>query len=305
MRSLIVGLLVVSSGCFLRHRNDDEGTDDPGPTDDPPVLDGGTTDGPIGTDAGVPTWGDGCPYVGIYPGCDDLCDGTSDCPGAESDYWCNLTYDICVPQERFEDPREQGCHFNFGGSNLHGKTCADPDSVCTFDRSSPSWEAVQSRDGYAGSGCSHISLCFASEELQPQLECVYSDLTPVVTGPPEQACPEQPSEDFPFCGTDCGSCSWEPDRMPYLGCVGLNDERGVGVCALDFGCRANDFSLDPANWEGLDFIREPLACLLLRDPETGEWWEGGWLTAEASCKAYRELYPDRYDCRNYDWESIP
>ena len=75
------------------------------------------------------------------------------------------------------------------------------------------------------------------------------------------------------------------------------------MCGTGDSCTPGALILDPEEW---DFFGEPepIACLVLRDPLTEEFWEWGWPTGAATCRAYRELYPDRFDCRDFDWASI-
>jgi hypothetical protein len=132
-------------------------------------------------------------------------------------------------------------------------------------------------------------------------------MTRVREPPPTEECPSDASPVFGFCGPTCGDC---PDietspSLSYQGCVGLNGERGVGLCTHSQACSAGDRILEAdaseVFWDGTD----PTACLVQRDPVTGEYWEWGWTVSVPACTAYRALYPESFDCRDVDWETIP
>lgn len=89
-------------------------------------------------------------------------------------------------------------------------------------------------------------------------------------------------------------------------CIGLNEERGIGLCTYSLGCGPEHILLDPENFSlffeemGLD---EPVSCLaFVRGGVVDEW---GWITSLAGCRAYRDLYPCSVDCMDYDWTSEP
>jgi len=166
---------------------------------------------------------------------------------------------------------------------------------------------IERRMGTYVGGCVHISYCLADQDLRPGYDCYYTDLTRVREQPPVEVCPRDASDVFRFCGPNCGDCP-DPDASPsggYQGCVGLGGERGVGLCALDEACVPGSYLLEPeaaANyWGGT----QPTACLVQRDPDTGEYWEWGWTVGAPACIAYRERYPEAFDCRDIDWESLP
>jgi len=276
-------------GCFLSSRaGDDEG---PG-LDGSVSSDGSITDGPRDVE---PI----CPSLGIYHGCDELCEGSDDCPGGGL---CNLDVNICIPPERQMRSPQPICVHDFeseaGGTS---ESCTLAVDVCFHELRVDS--GLDDRVGYHATGCVHSSFCTSPTELHPDHGCYYSDLTPVVTGPASDECPSNESSRWPFCGLECGDCEDLPGHGGYVGCVGINDERGVGVCVGRDRCAPGAFILDPDRWEALG-EPEPVACLVLRDPLTDEYWEWGWPTGAATCRAYRELYPDRFDCRDFDWNSI-
>lgn len=292
----MVGFLSVTllSGCFLSFRDRDDDSDRVLASDAGSHGDDAPDDGA--------TWGeDGCPWVGIYAGCDDLCGGSWSCPWPDSG--CDLDRDVCTPPELIEERPMQGCAHPFleNPSAAFATACRRPELVC-LDKLLEG-RPLELREGEYITGCVDISYCLANPELTPDHDCYYSDLSPVLTGPPGEACPSHVSDVYPFCG-ECGSCpnvdeSWGELR---LGCVGISDARGVGVCVLEDSCAPGDPHLDPANW-GRE--PEPLACLVVRDPVSDEFWGWGWTVGQQSCRAYRELYPERYDCRDIGWESIP
>lgn len=259
-------------------------------------------DGARGPDA--TTWGDdGCPWVGLYAGCDDLCDGVRECPfeGAV----CRTDWDLCVPPDLHRT--FEGCNHPFTGTPEPGpaKQCPRADFACLDDlRSGPN---IDERGQALGAGCVHISYCLADPAFRPNHDCYYSDLTRVRTGPPTEACPADVSTVFTFCGPECGSCPPVEDSPGnwYYGCVGVNDERGTGICAFQDACGPGSALLEEETSELLFGPGHPPACLVQRDPVSGEYWDWGWTVSVEACAAYRERYPDAFDCRDFDWETIP
>lgn len=283
MNRVVWLLCPLLAGCFLSSRGGDtDALEDDGSV----IEDGGGHD-----DGGT----DDCPNLGIYPSCDDLCESREECPGAGR---CINSLDICVVPGDW--PSRCVHDFDFPGST-GSNACSLPSQVCLQELEfSPE---LDDRESLHITGCVDHSFCTSPMELHPGHACYYSDLTRVETGPPAEACPANVSERWPFCGLECGGCRDIPEQSGYNGCVGLNDERGIGVCARGDSCTPGAFILDPEKWE-LFGEPEPIACLVLRDPLTDEYWQWGWPTGAATCRAYRERYPYRFDCRDFDWTSI-
>lgn len=251
-------------GCFFSFRNGDDDT----------AADGGFIEDARFGDRDATTWGAGeCPWVGVYAGCGEVCDGVFDCPDTVDfeGAVCEPNRNWCVPtglHRTFE-----GCTHPFTGTPNPGgaKACQRPDFVCYDDlRFEPT---IESRDGFIQSGCVHISYCLADPALRPGFECYYSDLTRVREAPPAEDCPADVSSVFTFCGTSCDACPTFGDDAPggtYLGCVGLSSERGVGVCAFDEACAPGSYLLESGASERIwGDGTDPTACLVQRDPETG------------------------------------
>lgn len=141
--------------------------------------------------------------------------------------------------------------------------------------------------------------------------CVYSDWTEFVDGPPEvEACPPAPDELAPFCGAACSE-----DGCPYhnhglwggewhFSCVGVNEERGLGICA--FGGRNGCAEGSPGYAATCEaFYGRPCACLRQRLGD-GTLDERGFVTMASSCLAYRAMYPSGVECMNPEtWSLLP
>ncbi|MEM9071731.1 MAG: hypothetical protein AAGE52_24695 [Myxococcota bacterium] len=124
--------------------------------------------------------------------------------------------------------------------------------------------------------------------------CEYSNGETFVSGPPLETCPPPPHERAPFCGRGCDEC---PDDGFGFGatngrCTGMNEERGLGVCAVTVPCdRENGARLLE---QVSDFYLEPAACLVERDGS--ELTEEGWPVSLETCRAYRARYPGEFAC---------
>jgi len=161
-----------------------------------------------------------------------------------------------------------------------------------------------------------IDFCLALDDASPPLDrplkCVYSDGTPVETGPPEGECPASDPRQ-PFCGGVCGTerrCPATPefgDTERHQPCAGVSDQRAFGVCTYT---RHRCVSSDPDfNQRYLFFCRshygEPCACMVPH-PQTNEpEWQQGFVVLESVCHRYSEEHGDLAECRNADWEVIP
>jgi hypothetical protein len=153
------------------------------------------------------------------------------------------------------------------------------------------------------------SYCVAAREetdLPPQ-KCVYPDGTEVITGPPDDPCPEH-SGYMRVCGGTCGDASAQcPDI--YYPCVGVSDSRAFGVCAL-FGHRCSEATVDSdidqcERWPLLWYYQRPCACMVLQPQApnpTGE--PTGFLVPVEACTGYRSFFPDQVQCHGSDWEVL-
>jgi hypothetical protein len=164
-------------------------------------------------------------------------------------------------------------------------------------------------DGRLAGRCFGIEYCrdVVAAGLGDEIGCFYSDWSEFVDGPPpEPECPPAPDELTPFCGGGCatGGCPFHGGTDPEwrVSCVGVNEERGLGICAFGttIGCGEDTMS----NWCELRFGR-PCACLRLRLAD-GELDERGFTTFATSCRAYRERYPGDVECMEPEtWVPLP
>jgi len=200
----------------------------------------------------------------------------------------------------FGENERRSCNTEFGANATYTNGCSSSDYVCVTPPG-VSFDPFDPLDPDRG-GCVHTSYCVASFNLFEGVECYYRDRTPVVTGPPSEACPDSLSDAFRFCGRECEGCDISDDQPFLPSCLGVNDERGIGICT-DRGCRPGEEVLDPAY--AMDRYGEVTACLVPRHAETREYWEYGWAVGLETCKAYRALYPEDFDCRDIDWSSVP
>lgn len=163
--------------------------------------------------------------------------------------------------------------------------------------------------------CIPVETCLELNAPDPPLmtlgtgECRWSTGESVDTAPPAVACPEST---FPFlhCGGSCGS-SFCPSidngifQRDQMSCVGVNAERGSGICAYgeDY-CLEDDPEANRWNLGGCGVIADaPCACLVMdHAPEPAR--ELGFLVEMEACRAYAAAHPGSTKCVDADWSPL-
>ncbi len=254
-RHLALVLVLASFGCFNSNQPNDSSTDGGADAlvDSSVLIDAQLDEAHLDADGGPIGRCD--PIGGIqqcWPDCEACSDGTG-CSRAPS-------YALCTGDVL-------GC---FGEASY----CVEPKQYC-----------------FRGT-CMAAEFCADLHRSELEDRCTYNAGEIYLTGPPVEACPAPLDSLSTFCGEDCAPCSTEPIVLggSFGRCVGLNDERGLGLCGLSTPCDASSGpTLDLYN----DFIVDPI-CLV----ELGE--SGlqplGYVVAESACVAYVERYPGDFAC---------
>lgn len=148
-------------------------------------------------------------------------------------------------------------------------------------------------------------------------QCYWSDgslrtRTPAAT---HTACPAEPAPATVLCGGPCGHCyatflqdlnDWE------FPCVGRNDARDLGVCALHRADRRDGCSPDvpaslscpdPELWMTMDYPEVGCVCLSFREGDG--FARTGWAVPRSNCAAYRAVYPGEVECYDDAWSPLP
>ena len=248
-------------------------------------------------------------HIGPYPRCWDGC-GRCESP----DEACDHRTKICFRERRTLDyggtcaivRREPG-----GGLPLFGGFCGNG-LICVRDRHPRSTETAEWL--LAGS-CVEAPYCEAlpevADELGLDLECVYSDLTPYVHGPPtDDLCPAPVNRRGPLCGPSCAPAAC-PSLVPNppatlyspwgTSCVGVSETRGVGVCSpIGWFCTPEQ---DPTAELTLMYA-ERFLCLNFIGAD-GEFEDRAWPVQAESCRQYEALYPGATRCLTGGWEPAP
>ena len=234
-----------------------------------------------------------CGHVAGFRRCDEACPLPCEGPDGRCHDWIG----VCRP--RHPSGRDDDCSFSpIGGPYVFtGNPCAIRTGTGTSDG-----------DAWVGIGMP-VEFCLAAPDAGlPEFTCLYSDGTPLVTGPPPADCP--PSDPInPFCGGSCGTaveCPFGPGRP--ASCIGLSDTRSHGVCMVDPAyCRADAVG---TFWQGriLEVCAEKVegecACMVPRPqafPET----EVGFPMLRSACAAYRARFPDSVVCVDAEWAELP
>ena len=208
-----------------------------------------------------------CDFVGPLRACAPRCDDP--CAAGSS---CIFDLGLCLPAPVDEQPGLDTCALAEGDLEPRQHYCWGADAFCAFT-------APPGPVGVRTGTCVPRALCDDVPSDRP-FECVYSDGLPYESGPPpyEGECAGEPR--FGFCGGPCGDCMPSNRFDDWRFCVGLDETRGVGVCAVSE--RRCDVFFPQA---GLG--RDPdLACLLTRGER-----EPGWIVRMDTCRAYRERFP--------------
>lgn len=278
MRSLMQGVLLLSlaGGCFGSHGGDDGDATDPD------------------------RWADGgflCESFGRTRTCRDRCPelGLDACVAGQ---FCDHLLDVCVDGDAATDltrsaRNPDGEVMDYCSDGLLGVVPVEPPPIAT-------------RTGT----CVDPAFCAELQRTDADFECVYSDRSDFVDGPPS-ACPgEVPNEFSRYCGVDCGGC--DPFPVPYMevrsACVGVNEERGFGLCVFGAERVCDRGGRDEhERFERLETLTEGrfgrVVCMTQRSVDGTE-PDFGWLAFESGCRAYRERFGEAIDCRDADWRSI-
>lgn len=249
-------------------------------------------DAAASSDSGTSVDGGMCERVGGVRLCRPYC-GIR-CPDGER--YCNETFAICQ-STRSPDPRgREDCIVSLS----HGREYCYTGRLCVVsDEYMPS-------DASWGGACVGEDYCRWIRE-QPELEhllCRYSEGLPFEDGPPRDECAPGAHPQNPFCGGACGD-TCRPHHYDYpVGCAGISETRGFGVCVPDMRRRCDAAGL---LWEDLgDSCQAALivsgaediacVCMVLSPVLMEEYADRGWVVSQQSCLAYRARYPDEVRC---------
>ena len=281
--ALTLGLVVLAVGCFRSRATPDDAS--------------------VSSDAGIdartmPDGGDwACGMWGDYYRCS--------CPGIRLDCGtlglvCSGGVGVCVESNR-DERGENSCdlrteHPQSRHYCFHGDFCAN-----SFNEETRG-------------GCIDASYCRAMIELGLPHECFYDDLTPFVNGPPyPPECPEPAEPLLPHCGGPCGPCPYVMGNFgssvqQQQSCIGLNEERGYGLCAINGveTCARPELAGRPFYAE--EFMigyGVQLACMVLLDDEAEDGLadNGAWVPLD-NCRDYVARFPGSYACVDTEWQRI-
>lgn len=164
--------------------------------------------------------------------------------------------------------------------------------------------------------CVPVETCLELAAPDPPLmtlgtgECRWSTNEPVDSAPPSVPCPEST---FPFlhCGGSCGSGFCPSMEMgivqrDQMSCVGVNAERGYGICAYgEEYCLEGNPEANRWNLGGCGYEREPCACLVMdENPEPEPGRERGFFVDLQTCRAYAAAHPGSTKCVDADWSPL-
>lgn len=305
MRGIAV-VLVLALGCF-RTQNRDR---DAGPDGGNDGSMDGSADGSLADGAAGDAMLDGaCPMLGIYRSCGALCE--LDCPVARTN--CSIAHQACIGE--FTEERDPGgCRVSFphtdglnafsSGCRGH-KVCAgrseeppDADGACV----DPSYCEAAAAHGVAHSYCFH-----------------HHDQSPYRGEAPAEECPPSTDDLTAFCGMSCPQeCPFlrrEDDRIPPIYrlegdrafdrmCVGVTEERAIGVCSVGSDvCYLPGTTFNNIEMEDYEaFYERPFACLLVHDRVRAD-VPYGFITTADACRAWVRRYPGAGEC--YDAAKNP
>ncbi len=277
MRSVagtLISAALCVTGCFRTQANLDGGTSRDAESDsaiDAHSGDAGVRDGSVDRN---------CDPIGDRTPCDDLCED-QECPGREH---CARDVDVCARSA-------ESCVFVLDepGDGLPSSVfyCNDGD-LCARSPE-PAREVL--------GVCVDYGYCRQAPSRGAEGRCVYSDGTEFVAGPADDGCQAPVSEVTPFCGVDCPVVCPQPtptlsDQARDVQCVGVNETRGYGFCALsDRQCLPGVHS-DAVRLIGRHTL-EPMGCAVFH--RTFNDLGFGFITAQATCIAYAERF-GQLDC---------
>lgn len=296
-------LPIVLSGCYASHRRSspaDAGEEGGLQRDGGGQFDGSVRDGDV-PDAGRPPddasadgGGGDCPRVAWFRRCDAVCP----VPCTAVDGPCYDHIGVCRLRESVG--RADRCVFgpSVGAFTFSGNPCA-------------AWEGDGSEDdAFEGVGMP-VEFCLEARDAGlPPFECVYSDGTRVVSGPPSGACPSSSDPRSPFCGGPCGSgevlCPDDRSGGPGA-CVGVSDIRGHGVCAGDIvvaSPRVDASSRSTFLEWCAGRVGGECVYLILRPQAFPVDYEIGYPVLRDACTRYHALFPDSTACVDADWNEV-
>lgn len=258
-------------------------------------------------EAGVPDAGASCEMVGDLVQCTEECGGYRTClPLRPSDTYSCLA-DLCL--QEWEFPEAMSDQFNL--------RCGLPDDSRPFRYWSPRGDhaCVRSGDLAAGIGVTIPESDCAPVAEARGLDCYWSDGSIRTRTPPavHTICPEAPAPASILCGGGCGNCYSvvAGDREGFdVPCIGRNDDRDLGVCAIvregTIGCSpgqpASTLCLS-ADQMSEEWATTTCSCLSFRRADGFE--RAGWVVPTSNCATYRSLYPGEVECYDDAWNPIP
>lgn len=264
---------LVLLGCFGSHSGDDD------------------RDGSVGTDGASV-----CTEFGATRTCRHRCPelGLDACLAEQS---CHYEMDVCINED---------------GDVTLSRSSANPDGevmdYCA-DGLIGAVPMVPPDTGTRGGSCVDPAFCAELERSGAERRCIYSDHSPFVNGPPSECPAEVPNELSHYCGVECGGCA--PGPLPYMetrsACVGVNEERGFGLCVLGAERVCERSRDERRRFERLETLTEgrfgPVVCMTQRSAE-GDEPDFGWFAFESGCRAYRAHFPEAIDCRDANWNRV-
>lgn len=234
-----------------------------------------------------------CPPLGGMPTCGDRCEDR--CP---PDLSCDFSIGVCAPNDEYVRLTREGTDDTGAGAMVYclsgrlGVTGTEPNGSGWFEGS-----------------CVDQAVCDELLREGGDRVCRYSDRTPYEAGPPAECPSDVPNEFSHYCGPGCGGCEEFPDPfyMTATSCIGVNEERGFGLCVFGSAhvCRRSVEERERFELlEGLsDMAYGRVVCMTQRLAD-GSWPDWGWFAFESGCRGYRSEFPDAIDCVDDDWRSI-
>jgi hypothetical protein len=240
--------------------------------------------------------------LGPHQRCDELC------PVCSEDRGCFES--ICLPQDPLYRP--DGCAISLRGEDaFSGNRCFDSRS-CLQRRDDPDF------DTQVYGVCVDDEVCdqLVNIEAPETYACRYFDGSEYEDGPSYPTeCPEIApgvGDLGSFCGGACGECQpvsvFGAANGDWVSCVGINEERGYGVCALTgdsapLRCRPAPGVNEVSYWRGADGWGGNDAdgeyrrahCMRLRQ-EDGTPHVSGWVVMGDTCAAYVRNFPGSFEC---------
>ena len=294
LRCLVL-LAVLAAGCSCGEVHQrDAGADAPGPD---VLWDDGGTDAEA-TDGGEALDGE-CERIAGFRRCDDRCP----VPCTAATGRCQPIIGVCAGAPGEPSSSCQFTPTTAGEYCTTGGPCAASVPLATMCPAAvPGGPPLT----YCGP-CMPAEFCIASRGAGlPPFQCVWSDGTDVVTGPPAGSCPPSPDGVNPFCGGSCGAIDC-PAVSSYHGCVGVSDVRNFGVCEV-IAQRCNETDV-PRTLALLSTCAsatgQACACLVPSPLPAGTTTRFGFPVLRSMCLAYRGHFPGNADCVDESWTTIP